>query len=114
MAKPTYKDLEEKVKVLEAELGIQNKPTKMQEIETVETETMVKVKDLVRNCEAITGRTLKECSTESGFSLDVRNSNTPLRSMIAEMMDLALDSGMYTFDNTRCFADWVHKKIMEG
>ena len=115
MAKPTYKDLEDKVKELEERLGIESKPTKMQEIEALETDTMVKVLDLIKACEKVTGRTLGTVkNVHKGFSLEVKESSTPLRSMVAEMMDLALDSGMYTFANTRCFADWVHKKIMEG
>jgi len=111
----TKAQMAKRIKELEDQLGIVTKPTKIQEIEALETETMVKVLDLIKACEKITGRTLGTVkNVHIGFSKKMQESDTPLRSMVEEMTALAMDSGYYTFANTRCFADWVHKKILEG
>ena len=102
-------DLEETL----AAAGVKVKSTKMDEIEELETDTMVKVRELIGYCENITGRKLKKVDF-SGFSDAVRNSNTPLRSMVEEMRKLAMGSGNYTFSSERALANWVTDKILES
>lgn len=108
----TKRELEKRVQELEAELGIKTKPTKMDEIEAMESNTMVKVCDAVRVCEDFTGRKLKDRGYKVSFSKEARESTTKLRCMVEELRDIAMNSGDYDFPNTRTFANWVKGKIM--
>ena len=101
-------DLEETL----AAAGVKVKSTKMDEIEELETDTMVKVRELIGYCENITGRKLKEVNSVD-FSDAVKASATPLRSMVEEMCELAMGSGRYSFPSENAFANWVKTKIME-
>ena len=112
----TKDKLEARVKELEELLGIKTIPTKMNEIEVLEADTMVKVLDLVRNCEKITGRELKAANdktifTGNVFSNGIKEQAGPLRAMVEELRDFALGSGNYSFENEDAFATWVHNKI---
>lgn len=111
MTKPTYKDLQNRVKDLEELLGLDAKPSKMEEIEALEVETMVKVKDLINACETVTGRPIEACAIEKRFSLAAKESTTPLRAMVEELRDYAMNSGKYTFNNDYCLAKWVFDKL---
>ena len=112
----TKMEMQKKIDDLEETLaaaGVKIKTTKMDEIEELETDTMVKVRELIRYCENITGRKLKEVSQGHDFSDAVKASVTPLRSMVEEMCELAMGSGRYSFPSENAFANWVKTKIME-
>lgn len=103
-----------RIEELEKELGIQTVSTKMSEIEELEADTMVKVLDLVRNCEKITGRECKPANAKVIFSGDIKHCTTPLRSMIEELRDFAMNSGNYDFDSDYALAKWVSSKLCDG
>lgn len=107
----TKEKMEKRIKELEERLGIQNKPTKLQEIENLESDTMVKVLDLVRNCEKITGRTLKAVNSKEIFSGEIKDCTGPLRTMVEELRDFAMNSGNYDFASTDALASWVYNKL---
>jgi len=109
----TKEKMAERIKELEDQLGIVTKPTKMQEIKALETETMVSVKDLIRNCEKITGRELKAVNSKDVFSGDIRNCTGPLRCMVEELRDFAMNSGNYDFDSDLDLANWVKSKLTQ-
>ena len=110
----TKEKLEARVKELEEMLNIKQTPTKMDEIEALETSTMVDVLDLIRNCEKVTGRSLKTASSKVEFSLDIKESHSPLRTMVEEMTNFAMCSGKYDFHDNDSFAQWVYSKIVNN
>jgi len=108
----TKAQMANRIKELEAELGIKTKPTKMQEIEALETEAMISIKDIIRNCETVTGRSLKAITPDcTNYLIEAKESSTPLRCMVEELRDFAMNSGNYDFDGEIAFADWVHSKL---
>ena len=112
----TKKEMAARIEELENQLGIVTKPTKMQEIEALEAETMVSVKDIVAACEKVTGRKLvcshKEPETAS-LLIKIGESNQPLRDMVYELTSLGMDSGKYDFYSYEAFASWVYSRIMK-
>ena len=107
----TKDKMAERIQQLEERLGIQNKPTKMVEIETLESDTMVKVLDLVRNCEKVTGRELELANSKEVFSGEIKNGVGPLRAMVEELRDFAMNSGSYDFATEDALASWVYNKL---
>ena len=110
----TKDKMEARIRFLESELGIQNTPTKLDEIETLEADTMVKIINLMNGCEKITGRPLKEIGHASCIISNAKESSTPLRCMVEELRDYAMNSGHYNFENEYVFAKWVFSKLSDG
>ena len=110
----TKEQMAKRIEELEKELGIKTEPTKMEEIEAMETEAMISIKDIIRNCEKFTGRTITECHPNS-FDLltKAKESSTPLRCMVEELRDFAMNSGNYSFDSNVAFANWVYTKLTQ-
>lgn len=110
----TKEQMAKRIEELEDRLGIISKPTKMQEIEALETNTMVQVKDLINKCEKVTGRPLGAVSPDCNtFLADAKESSTPLRCMVEELRDFAMNSGNYSFDSNMAFANWVYTKLTQ-
>ena len=107
----TKEKMAERIEELETALGIRSIPTKMDEVEVLETNTMVKVLDLIRNCEKITGRELKAANSKEVFSGEIKDQTGPLRCMVEELRDFAMNSGSYDFANENALASWVYNKL---